>query len=92
MMVCWLLLGSKVTGNIRLLVRPMAIHSFIVTHTGVSPRVIIRSLDKVKNDDARARFARKAATLVRTNDTLKSLKSSMEESPDPVVQKAIKEN
>jgi hypothetical protein len=54
-------------------------------------RVIIRSLDKVKNDDARARFAKKAARLVRTNETLKSLETSMEESPDPVVQKALKE-
>jgi hypothetical protein len=58
--------------------------------TGLA-RVIIRNLEKVKNNDARSRFAKKAASLVRTNDTLKSLKSSLEESPDPVIQKAIKE-
>lgn len=52
-------------------------------------RVIIRGLDQVKDNQAKARFASKAAKLVNTNDKLKSLKGSMENSSDAVVKKAI---
>ncbi len=54
-------------------------------------RVIIRGLHKIRDEEAKTRFSRTSAELVRSVPFFSPMKEFMIESPDPVVKRAIAE-
>lgn len=52
-------------------------------------RIIIRRLDRVRDEDAKIRLSKKSAQLIRSNTFFTPLKEYMTKSSDPVVKSAI---